>query len=76
MVGGMEVLMGIRTFLVGLAIGVCTFALTWATVRHFTGLAAEHSLALGIAIAVGLVAGVGYAVVESRLFDMWLRRRH
>ena len=42
-----------RSILVGLAIGVCAFALAWATVRHFTGLAAEHSLALAIAIAIG-----------------------
>ena len=68
--------MEIRSFLVALEIGVCTFALTWATVRHFTGLAAEHGLALAIALVVGLVVGVGYAVVESRLFDMWLQRRH
>lgn len=68
--------MEVRSILVGLAIGVCTFALTWATARHFTGLAQEHGLALAIAIAVGLTVGVGYAVVESRLFDMRLRRRH
>ncbi|MGB5159632.1 MAG: hypothetical protein WBP10_15850 [Thermoanaerobaculia bacterium] len=67
--------MEIRSSLVGLSIGVCTFALTWATVRHFTGLAQEHGLALAIAIAVGLTVGVGYAVLESSLFDMWLRRR-
>jgi len=68
--------MEMRSILVGLTIGICTFALTWATVRHFTGLAHEHGLALAIAIAVGLTVGVGYAVVESRLFDLWLRRRH
>jgi len=68
--------MGIRSSLVGLSIGVCTFALTWATVRHFTGLAQEHGLALAIAIAVGLTVGVGYAALESRLFDMWRRRHH
>jgi len=68
--------MEMRSLLVGLAIGVCTFALTWATVRHFTGLEQEHSLALGIAITVGVVVGVGYAMVESRLFDLWHRRRH
>lgn len=68
--------MEMRSILVGLAIGVCTFALTWATVRHFTGLTHEYDLALAIAIAVGLTVGVAYAVVESRLFDLWLRRRH
>jgi len=68
--------MEIRSSLVGLSIGVCTFALTWATVRHFTGLAQEHGLALAIAIAVGLTVGVGYAVLESSLFDMWRRRHH
>jgi predicted small secreted protein len=68
--------MEIRSYLVGLAIGVCTFALTWATVRHFTGLAQEHGLALAIAIGVGLAVGAGYAIVESRLFDLWHRRRH
>ncbi len=64
-----------RSVLVGLAIGACAFALTWATVRHFTGLAQEQSLALAIAVVVGVFVGVGYAVVESRLFDLWLRRR-
>lgn len=68
--------MEMRSILVGLAIGVCTFALTWATVRHFTGLAQEYGLALAIAIAVGLAVGAGYTLLESRLFDMWLRRRH
>lgn len=63
-----------RSILVGLAIGVCAFALAWATVRHFTGLAAEHSLALAIAIAIGVAVGGGYALLESGLFDMWLRR--
>jgi divalent metal cation (Fe/Co/Zn/Cd) transporter len=61
--------------LVGLAIGVCAFALSWATVRHFTGLAQENGLALAIAISIGVLVGVGYAVVESSLFDMWLRGR-
>jgi len=64
------------SILVGLAIGVCTFALSWATVRHFTGLAQEDGLALAIAISIGVFVGVGYALVESNLFDMWLRRRH
>ena len=67
--------MEMRSILVGLAIGVCTFALAWATVRHFTGLALEHSLALVIAIAIGVAVGGGYALLESGLFDMWLRRR-
>lgn len=64
------------SILVGLAIGVCSFALSWATVRHFTGLAQEDGLALAIAVSIGVFVGVGYALVESRLFDMWLRRRH
>ena len=64
------------SILVGLAIGVCTFALSWATVRHFTGLAQEDGLALAIAISIGVFVGVGYALVESNLFDMWLRKRH
>lgn len=68
--------MEVRSILAGLAIGVCAFALTWATVRHFTGLAQEQGLALAIAVAVGVIVGVGYTVVESRLFDLWLRRRH
>ena len=72
---GKEKLMERTTILVGLAIGVCAFALTWATVRHFTGLAQEQSLALAIAVVVGVFVGVGYAVVESRLFELWLRRR-
>jgi len=67
--------MEVRSILVGLAIGVCAFALTWATVRHFTGLAQEQGLALAIAVVVGVIVGVGYVVVESRLFDLWLRRR-
>jgi tetrahydromethanopterin S-methyltransferase subunit E len=68
-------MMEVRSILVGLAIGVCAFALTWATVRHFTGLAQEQGLALAIAVVVGVIVGVGYVVVESRLFDLWLRRR-
>ena len=64
------------SILVGLAMGVCAFALSWATVRHFTGLAQEHGLALAIAISIGVFVGVGYALVESSLFDMWLRKRH
>ena len=68
--------MGKSSILVGLAIGVCTFALSWATVRHFTGLAQEDGLALVIAISIGVFVGIGYALVESSLFDMWLRRRH
>ena len=30
---------------------------------------------LSIGAAVGLVVGIGYAVIESRLFDLWQRRR-
>lgn len=60
--------------LVGLALGVCTFALAWATVRHYTGLAEEYGLALVIAIVVGLIVGAGYLFVESRGFDSWPRR--
>lgn len=66
--------MSFSSILVGLALGVCTFALAWATVRHYTGLAEEHGLALAIAVAVGLFVGIGYIVVESRLFESWLRR--
>jgi len=62
--------------LVALAIGFSAFALTWATVRHFTGLAQEYGSALAIAVAVGLVVAIGYAVLESRLFDVWRRRKH
>ena len=62
------------SILIGLGIGSCTFALTWATARHFTGLAQEHSAALVIGIIAGLVVGVGYIVLESRLFDSWQRR--
>ena len=64
------------SILVGLAICVCAFALSWATVRHFTGLAQEYGLALAIAISIGVFVGVGYALIESNLFAMWLRRRH
>ena len=67
--------MRISSLLVGLGLGVCTFALTWATARHFTGLAEEHGLALAIGIVVGLVVGGGYVIIESRLFDVWLRHR-
>lgn len=66
--------MNISSVLVGLSLGLCTFALTWATARYFTGLAEEHGLALTIGIVVGLVIGLGYIVVESRLFDTWQRR--
>ena len=66
--------MELRSILVGLAIGVCAFALSWATARHFTGLAAEHGLALTIAISIGVIVGLGYAVLESSLFDLWRRR--
>lgn len=66
--------MSLSAILVGLGLGFCTFALTWATARHFTGLAEEHGLALIIGIVVGLVFGLGYIVVESRLFDSWQRR--
>ena len=60
--------------LVALAIGFSAFALTWAIVRHFTGLEQEHGSALVIAIGVGLVVAVAYAVGESRLFDLRSRR--
>ena len=66
--------MQISSALIGLGLGVCSFALTWATARHFTGLAQEHGLALAIGIVAGLVVGCGYVIVESRLFDSWLRR--
>lgn len=67
--------MQVSSLLIGLGLGVCTFALTWATARHFTGLAQEHGLALAIGIVAGLVVGCGYVIVESRLFDSWLRRK-
>lgn len=63
------------SILVSLAIGFAAFALTWATVRHFTGLAQEYGSALAIAVAVGLVVALGYVVLESSLFDAWRRRR-
>ena len=66
--------MSFSSILVGLGLGLCTFTLTWATARHFTGLDQEHGLALIIGIVVGLVFGLGYIVVESRLFDSWQRR--
>jgi len=62
------------SILIGLGIGLCTFALTWATARHFTGLAQEHSTALVIGVVAGLVIGIGYIVTESRLFDSWQHR--
>lgn len=66
--------MSLSSILVGLGLGICTFALTWATVRHFTGLAQEYGSALTVGILAGLVFGLGYVLVESRLFDSWLRR--
>lgn len=63
------------SLLVGLAIGLAAFGVTWATVRHFTGLAQEHGSALAIAIGVGLVVALGYAVLDSRLFDLRRRRK-
>lgn len=72
---GKEDLMQISSVLIGLGIGFCTLALTWATARHFTGLAREHELALAVGILAGLIVGVGYVVIESRLFDSWQRRK-
>ena len=66
--------MNLSSILFGLGLGVCTFAVAWATARHFTGLAQEHGAALVIGIVLGLVVGIGYIVVESRLFDSWTRR--
>ena len=66
--------MSFSSLLIGLGLGLCTFAVTWAMARHFTGLDQEHGLALAIAIVVGLFFGIGYVVVESRLFESWLRR--
>ena len=66
--------MQLSSVLVGLGIGFCTFALTWATARHFTALAQEHGLALLIGIVAGLIVGIGYILVESSLFDSWQRR--
>ena len=45
--------MQLSSLLIGLGLGICSFALTWATARHFTGLAQENTLALAIGIAVG-----------------------
>ena len=67
--------MRFSSMLVGLALAVSTFALAWATVRHFTGLAHEHDQALIIAIVIGLMVGLGYVIIESNLFDTWLRRK-
>ena len=67
--------MRFTSILVGLALGICTFALAWATVRHFTGLAHEHDQALIIAIVIGLMVGLGYVIIESNLFDTWLRHK-
>ena len=67
--------MHFSSILEGLGLGICTFALAWATIRHYTGLAQEFGAALIIAIVLGLVVGVGYIVIESRLFDSWLRPR-
>ena len=66
--------MQISSLLIGLGLGACTFAVTWATARHFTGLAQEYGLALAIGIVAGLVVGCGYVIVESRLFDSRVRR--
>jgi len=66
--------MSLSSILVGLGLGICTFALTWATARHFTGLAEEYGLALTIGIVAGLIVGAGYILIESRLFDSWQRR--
>jgi len=60
--------------LIGLGLGFCTFGLAWATVRHFTGLAQEHGLALAIAVVAGLLVGGGYIALESRLFGIRRRR--
>lgn len=64
------------TILVSLAIAFCAFALTWATARHFTGLAEEYGAALAIAVGVGVVVGLAYAVLEGRLFGVRRRRKH
>ena len=66
--------MQFSSLLIGLGLGICSFALTWATARHFTGLAQENTLALAIGIFVGVVVGGGYIIIESRLFDSWPRR--
>ena len=61
--------MKLSTIGFGLGLGICTFGLAWAVARHYTGLAQESGAALVIAVVLGLVVGVGYIVVESRLFD-------
>ena len=68
--------MQFSSILVGLGLGLSTFALTWATARHFTGLSQEHGLALAIGIVVGLAVGIAWVVLESRWFGLWLRRNH
>lgn len=60
--------------LVSLAIGFCAFGVAWPFIRHFTGLAEEHGSALVLAILIGLVTGIGYFVLETRLFDILQRR--
>ena len=57
--------MRLSTILFGLGIGVCTFAVTWATARHFTGLAQEYGLALAIGIAVGQQHGAQHRSEDS-----------
>lgn len=64
------------SILVALAIGLAAFGLTWATVRHFTGLAQEDGSALAMAVGVGLLVTIGWVVLESRLFDVWRRHKH
>ena len=61
--------MKLSTIWFGLGLGLCTFGLTWGIARHYTGLAREGSTALAIAIVLGIVVGLGYVLVESRLFD-------
>ena len=63
------------SILASLAIGCCAFALSWATVRHFTSLAQEYGSALAIAVGVGVVVALGCAVLESRWFDVRRRRK-
>lgn len=58
----------------GLGIGLCTFGVVWPCARHFTGLAQESGLALIIAVASGLLAGLAWILAESRLLGI-LRRR-
>ena len=67
--------MNLSSILVGMAIGGCAFGLAWGVARHFTGLDREHGLALIIASIVGVVAGVGYILLESRSFDLRQRRK-